>query len=188
MLRLQDINITITNSPPMAVLPLNSSSKLDQEPNPFEQSFSGATAAAAACNSSSSTSSTQKEYPKEKSNQPETPNKPVLPPVASITSPAAPLIGGGLLPKEVANQFQWDTLRTGPLSPSMLQGPAKPDNFNHGAVGANVRQNVSMPQQGMTTAAAAAAVAAAGFINQSATASFSSGRSSIALLVLHDKN
>lgn len=100
----------IDHSPPMAVLPLNSSTKLDQEPNPFEQSFSGA--------SVEDKASAIK-----------------LPPVASITSPAVkaasvtPVIGGGILPKEVSNQFNWDTLRTGPLSPSMLQGPANPEDY-----------------------------------------------------------
>ncbi|CAO3697821.1 unnamed protein product [Rhizopus stolonifer] len=102
-----------SNSPPMAVLPLNSSAKLDQEPNPFEQSFSGA----------------------QMSEKDKKENKLTLPPVASITSPAMPMaapagnpiIGGGVLPKEVTNQFTWDSLRTGPLSPSMLQGPAHPD-------------------------------------------------------------
>ncbi|KAG2233318.1 hypothetical protein BDF21DRAFT_368756 [Thamnidium elegans] len=101
---------TPDNSPPMAVLPLNSSTKLDQEPNPFEQSFSGASVEDKA-------------------------NSIKLPPVASITSPAVkaasvvPVIGGGILPKEVSNQFNWDTLRTGPLSPSMLQGPAKTEEY-----------------------------------------------------------
>lgn len=86
--------------------------KLDQEPNPFEQSFSGA-----------ATTDEQQQEKKE--------NRPTLPPVASITTPSAnnPVIGGGLLPKEVSNQFTWDTLRTGPLSPSMLQGPANPDDY-----------------------------------------------------------
>ncbi|KAL0087243.1 hypothetical protein J3Q64DRAFT_1736051 [Phycomyces blakesleeanus] len=97
----------ISNSPPMAVLPLNSSSKLDQEPNPFEKSFSGAAVV------------------EKKDKEP----KPTLPPVASITSPAISLIGSGVLPKEVTNQFGWESLRTGPLSPSMLQGPTKPDEF-----------------------------------------------------------
>lgn len=107
----------------MAVLPLNSSAKLDQEPNPFEQSFSAGV---------SSTTTTQKDKIVK------------LPPVASITSPAplqqqtqttttttqqTSVIGGGILPKEVSNQFTWDTLRTGPLSPSMLQGPANPDEY-----------------------------------------------------------
>ncbi|KAI9270901.1 hypothetical protein EDC94DRAFT_512212 [Helicostylum pulchrum] len=94
----------------MAVLPLNSSTKLDQEPNPFEQSFSGVSVEDKASSIK-------------------------LPPVASITSPAVkaasvtPVIGGGILPKEVSNQFNWDTLRTGPLSPSMLQGPANPEDY-----------------------------------------------------------
>ncbi|CAO3654357.1 unnamed protein product [Mucor fragilis] len=103
---------------PMAVLPLNSSTKLDQEPNPFEQSFSGVAA------------------------EDKVKDKLKLPPVASITSPSpvmnssstsnnntSNVIGGGILPKEVSNQFTWDTLRTGPLSPSMLQGPANPDDY-----------------------------------------------------------
>ncbi|KAI8636938.1 hypothetical protein BD408DRAFT_425379 [Parasitella parasitica] len=102
---------------PMAVLPLNSSTKLDQEPNPFEQSFSGVAA------------------------DDKIKDKLKLPPVASITSPSpvmgsssnnnntSNVIGGGVLPKEVSNQFTWDTLRTGPLSPSMLQGPANPDEY-----------------------------------------------------------
>lgn len=102
----------------MAVLPLNSSTKLDQEPNPFEQSFSGVAA------------------------EDKVKDKLKLPPVASITSPSPVLnpsansnnnpsnvIGGGILPKEVSSQFTWDTLRTGPLSPSMLQGPANPDDY-----------------------------------------------------------
>lgn len=103
---------------PMAVLPLNSSTKLDQEPNPFEQSFSGAAV------------------------DDKLKDKLKLPPVASITSPSpvmnnvsnnhannTAVIGGGILPKEVTSQFTWDTLRTGPLSPSMLQGPANPEDY-----------------------------------------------------------
>jgi hypothetical protein len=102
----------------MAVLPLNSSTKLDQEPNPFEQSFSGAAV------------------------DDKLKDKLKLPPVASITSPSpvmnnltnnhannTAVIGGGILPKEVTSQFTWDTLRTGPLSPSMLQGPANPEEY-----------------------------------------------------------
>ncbi|KAG0169448.1 hypothetical protein DFQ30_003633 [Apophysomyces sp. BC1015] len=119
----------------MAVLPLNSSSKLDQEPNPFEQSFSGAAAVATGGNDA-----------KEKRNSPsENSNKPILPPVASITSPAIPLIGTGILPKDVESQFTWDTLRAGPLSPSMLQGPANPEEFHkYGFVNAKIaQQNIS---------------------------------------------
>ncbi|KAK4514943.1 uncharacterized protein ATC70_002550 [Mucor velutinosus] len=122
--KLQAKNHKQTNAPgvdeaPMAVLPLNSSTKLDQEPNPFEQSFSGVAA------------------------EDKVKDKLKLPPVASITSPSPVLnssannnnnntsnvIGGGILPKEVSSQFTWDTLRTGPLSPSMLQGPANPDDY-----------------------------------------------------------
>lgn len=100
-------NKTLIADPIMAVLPLNSSTKLDQEPNPFEHSFSGVV--------------TDKERK----------DKLILPPVASITSPALPptVIGGGLLPKDVTDQFSWDSLRTGPLSPSMLQGPAHPEEY-----------------------------------------------------------
>lgn len=107
----------------MAVLPLNSSSKLDQEPNPFEKSFSGMAATSEGGGSSSSSS---KNESKENHPHPETP-KPVLPPVASITSPA--LIGGGVLPRDVASQFTWDSLRSGPLSPSMLQGPKQQQSY-----------------------------------------------------------
>ncbi|KAI8377500.1 uncharacterized protein BYT42DRAFT_570520 [Radiomyces spectabilis] len=136
----------MSNSTPMASLPLNSSSKLDQEPNPFEQSFSGATVTLSDDNKASQ--------------QPETPNKPVLPPVAAITSPAVhPLLGGGrVLPKEVANQFAWDSLRTGPLSPSMLQGPANPDDYN-GYNGGHLKKPATSSHlsQGISSAA---------FINQ----------------------
>ena len=68
-------------------------SHLSSEPNPFEQSFGNPT--------------------------PETPSKSLLPPVASLTSPAlgtgnASLTGG----------FGWGgSLRSGPLSPAMLSGP-----------------------------------------------------------------
>lgn len=104
------------NNRPMAVLPLNSSAKLDQEPNPFEQSFSGVQI---------------KDKDKKE-------GKMTLPSVASITSTSTmptipstvnPIIGGGVLPKEVTSQFTWDSLRTGPLSPSMLQGPTNPDEY-----------------------------------------------------------
>ena len=116
------------NSPPMAVLPLNSSSKLDQEPNPFEQSFSGAAAALEV-----------------KEDKPET-SKPMLPSVASLTSPSIPLINSGVLPKDVSNQFTWETLRTGPLSPSMLSGPANPSDFNiYRTNGGVVRGRIRLP-------------------------------------------
>ncbi|KAF9113189.1 hypothetical protein BGX27_002030 [Mortierella sp. AM989] len=79
---------------------LQARSKLDMEPNPFEQSFSGG---------ATGTESTG-----------ETP-KPVLPPIASMS--------GRLAPNN--DQFGWSeqSLRMGPLSPSMLEGPQDPIMF-----------------------------------------------------------
>ncbi|KAJ2957661.1 hypothetical protein NQZ79_g6643 [Umbelopsis isabellina] len=81
------------------------STKFDQEPNPFEQSFSGAS-----------------DSPDVNANNAKT-SKFVLPPAASIASPSTGLTKG-IFPKEITDQFGWDSLRTGPLSPSMLQKPA----------------------------------------------------------------
>ncbi|KAH6652684.1 Aft1 HRA domain-containing protein [Truncatella angustata] len=72
------------------------SSKLSLEPNPFEESFgSGGTV--------------------------ETPGGTKLPSVAALTSPSSLLPGNG-----VSTPFNWGggSLRTGPLSPAMLSGPA----------------------------------------------------------------
>lgn len=73
-------------------------SRLDQELNPFEQSF----ASGGNPNGSSN-------------NNGETP-KAILPPVTAMTSPALPLTGSA---------YNWGphSLRSGPLSPAMLQGP-----------------------------------------------------------------
>ncbi|KAI9322393.1 hypothetical protein BX666DRAFT_1894386 [Dichotomocladium elegans] len=117
--RSEDTTSLVSVSPPMAVLPLNPSSKLDQEPNPFEQSFFGASHGAVTSPTSSTSVST--------SSSPQKDTRPMLPPVASMTSPAVM----GALPKDVANQFSWDSLRTGPLSPSMLAGPAKQAQYSH---------------------------------------------------------
>lgn len=71
------------------------SSQLSLEPNPFEQSFgTGGTV--------------------------ETPGGTKLPSVAALTSPSSLLPGNGSTP------FNWGggSLRTGPLSPAMLSGPA----------------------------------------------------------------
>ncbi|KAI8976767.1 hypothetical protein BDB01DRAFT_306121 [Pilobolus umbonatus] len=122
---------SIPDDPPiMAVLPLNSSTKLDQEPNPFEHSFSGATA------------SVEMKERKDTS-------KLILPPVASITSPSLPptVIGGGLLPKDVTDQFSWDTLRTGPLSPSMLQGPANPEEYYNKVTNSKLGPSTNYPMR-----------------------------------------
>jgi ATF/CREB family transcription factor len=67
---------------------------LSLEPNPFEQSFGGGA--------------------------PETPGGTKLPSLAALTSPSS------LLPGSNATPFPWggSSLRTGPLSPAMLSGPA----------------------------------------------------------------
>lgn len=78
--------------------------KLDEEPNPFERSFS--TNKDSASSSSNSSSNT-----KDNADSP----KPTLPPLASITSPSDP-------------SYPWaalsNSLRSGPLSPAMLAGPS----------------------------------------------------------------
>ncbi|CAG8448221.1 6085_t:CDS:2 [Ambispora leptoticha] len=79
-------------------------SKLDLEPNPFEQSFSHVTP-------------TQE-------NGTQSP-KPSLPPVAAITSPSA-----GIQPNECQYGWNLQSLRSGPLSPSMLEGPQNPVAFD----------------------------------------------------------
>lgn len=66
------------------------------EPNPFEQSFSGDS---------------------------ETPGKSLLPPVASLTSPALPGTSS-------AGGYNWtNSLRSGPLSPAMLPGPTGSSDY-----------------------------------------------------------
>ncbi|OKL60392.1 hypothetical protein UA08_04036 [Talaromyces atroroseus] len=67
------------------------------EPNPFEQSFSNTSG--------------------------ETPGKSLLPPVASIASPALPGVSSA--------GYNWpNSLRSGPLSPAMLAGPTGADYFD----------------------------------------------------------
>lgn len=69
------------------------------EPNPFEQSFGGG------------------------GPQGETPGKSLLPPVASLTSPALPGTSS-------AGGYNWpNSLRSGPLSPAMLAGPTGPNDY-----------------------------------------------------------
>ncbi|CAG8556590.1 10527_t:CDS:2 [Diversispora eburnea] len=83
---------------------LASCSKLDLEPNPFEQSFSGV----APITENAGTSSP----------------KPSLPPLSQLASP-------GLPPDE--NQYGWNlqSLRSGALSPSMLAGPQETIIFDN---------------------------------------------------------
>lgn len=110
---------------PLASPELPVTTKLDQEPNPFEQSFSGASGSENANGAASNN---------------KTPTKFVLPPAASIASPSPGILSKGIFPKDMAEQFAWDSLRTGPLSPSMLQRPADPSYTMDGAqLGTNNR-------------------------------------------------
>ncbi|KAF8742166.1 Major Facilitator Superfamily, partial [Rhizoctonia solani] len=98
----------------------------DLEPNPFEQSFSrgSGTSIHTLTNGARSPGSTRRTspgatLPPPVGNGPETP-KPVLPPLASLSSPGGPnafghwgLGSGGLS----------GSLRSGPLSPALLNGP-----------------------------------------------------------------
>ncbi|KAK2593531.1 Transcription factor [Conoideocrella luteorostrata] len=95
---------------------------LSLEPNPFEQSFGGGSG-------------------------PETPGGTKLPSVASLTSPSSLLPGGNTTP------FNWGpgSLRTGPLSPAMLSGPAN-DYFSdtHHLRGGFPTPNESSLRSGLT--------------------------------------
>jgi hypothetical protein len=93
-----------------ASLPQNT--KLDEEPNPFEKSFSDI----------SSTPATKAATTHQAA-------KPVLPPVASMDSPSK---GVPTFKKSHVDPYAWGSLRAGPLSPSMLQGPVNgnPVPFN----------------------------------------------------------
>ncbi|KND89635.1 Transcription factor atf1 [Tolypocladium ophioglossoides CBS 100239] len=94
---------------------------LSLEPNPFEQSFGGG--------------------------GPETPGGTKLPSVAALTSPSS------LLPGASATPFNWGggSLRTGPLSPAMLSGPAN-DYFgdSHHLRGGFPTPNESSLRSGLT--------------------------------------
>ncbi|KAF8761284.1 Major Facilitator Superfamily, partial [Rhizoctonia solani] len=101
----------------------------DLEPNPFEQSFSrgSGTSIHTLTNGARSPGSTRRTspgatLPPPVGNGPETP-KPVLPPLASLSSPGGPnafghwgLGSGGLS----------GSLRSGPLSPALLKRPKRP--------------------------------------------------------------
>lgn len=92
------------------------------EPNPFEQSFG---------NPSSETPG----------------SKSILPPVASLTSPA-PLLGGAAS----AGSYGWsNSLRSGPLSPAMLGGPVNAtDYFDPAIRGSFPTPNESSLRTGLT--------------------------------------
>lgn len=96
------------------------SGSLSLEPNPFEQSFGGGSG-------------------------PETPGGTKLPPVASLTSPSS------LLPGSNNTPFNWGggSLRTGPLSPAMLSGPAN-DYFSDNHMRGGFTPNESSLRSGLT--------------------------------------
>ncbi|KAF9191187.1 hypothetical protein BGZ51_007638 [Haplosporangium sp. Z 767] len=102
-------------------------SKLDMEPNPFEQSFAG-TSSGKPGNATGNGEGAV-----------ETP-KPVLPSIEAMSGRLAP----------GADTFDWDeqSLRMGPLSPSMLQGPQNPIVFNETAT-----QNAPLPVGSFPTTA-----------------------------------
>ncbi|KAL2815003.1 Aft1 HRA domain-containing protein [Aspergillus granulosus] len=88
------------------------------EPNPFEQSFGGSG---------------------------ETPGKSILPPVASITSPALPGASSS------AGAYNWsNSLRSGPLSPAMLAGPAGGSDYFDGIARGFPTPNESSLRTGLT--------------------------------------
>ncbi|KAK4687563.1 ATF/CREB family transcription factor, partial [Tremellales sp. Uapishka_1] len=108
-----------------------SRSKFDLEPNPFEQSF-------VTHRSSSSSDKTPPRGTEATSIKHNT-----LPPLSSLTSPAA----------ADPAQFPWlagHSLRTGPLSPAMLAGPAQTGNGHHHASHnpSNLRAGITAEQTG----------------------------------------
>ena len=94
--------------PPIRPNAVAKSSRLDLEPNPFEQSFSRSSH-----HSSSSLSDRGNTPPR--GGEATSTRQNALPPLSSLTSPAAD-----------PSRFPWlanQSLRTGPLSPAMLAGP-----------------------------------------------------------------
>ncbi|CDH51391.1 hypothetical protein RO3G_05746 [Lichtheimia corymbifera JMRC:FSU:9682] len=93
-----------TESLPSTYATLPRTTKLDEEPNPFEQSFS---------------SGIDKEDNRTLGNNSNSnSNRRILPPLAAIDSPTR-----GVISRK--DEIIWDSLRSGPLSPSMLTGPAE---------------------------------------------------------------
>ena len=108
------ITTTASGNPSPSSLPstyatLPRTTKLEEEPNPFEQSFS----------------------------------KPVLPPVSSIESPG------------LQKTTLWDSLRAGPLSPSMLLGPAgnkqRTSTSSSSSPTSSISSSLSSTGEGITT-------------------------------------
>ncbi|KAK9477331.1 hypothetical protein V1514DRAFT_334135 [Lipomyces japonicus] len=89
-----------------------SATKFDLEPNPFEQSF--------ASKESTPNSAGKLVGPGQTTAAAAAAAAALLPPVASIASPSSLLGSGG---PSSANYWGINSLRSGPLSPAMLQGP-----------------------------------------------------------------
>lgn len=134
------------------------SSQLSLEPNPFEQSFrTGGTV--------------------------ETPGGTKLPSVASLTSPSSLLPGTGTTP------FNWGggSLRTGPLSPAMLSGPAN-DYFgdtSHITRGTGFTPNESSLRTGLTPGGSGSMFPAASPNSQALFAQLASGGATPSTLDFH---
>ncbi|KAJ1326390.1 ATF/CREB family transcription factor [Microdochium nivale] len=134
------------------------SSQLSLEPNPFEHSFrTGGTV--------------------------ETPGGTKLPSVAALTSPSALLPGTGTTP------FNWGggSLRTGPLSPAMLSGPAN-DYFgdtSHITRGTGFTPNESSLRTGLTPGGSGSMFPAASPNSQALFAQLASGGATPSTLDFH---
>lgn len=134
------------------------SSQLSLEPNPFEQSFrTGGTV--------------------------ETPGGTKLPSVAALTSPSSLLPGTGTTP------FNWGggSLRTGPLSPAMLSGPAN-DYFgdtSHITRGTGFTPNESSLRTGLTPGGSGSMFPAASPNSQALFAQLASGGATPSTLDFH---
>ncbi|CAH1762251.1 14964_t:CDS:2 [Entrophospora sp. SA101] len=147
-------NIIKSNPPPPTTEQtptrfLAACSKLDLEPNPFEQSFSGV---------ASHSEGTGQSTP-----------KPILPSVAQLTSPSPG--------NDYWNMTQ--SLRSGPLSPSMLEGPQEPILFNstilpNGRTGTTPLPFGSFSEQSSTRSTTIfGAVSGNSFVNSSASLNLS---------------
>ncbi|KAI9319489.1 hypothetical protein BX666DRAFT_2025782 [Dichotomocladium elegans] len=118
--------LSISDPIPPTYATLPQSTKLEEEPNPFERSFS---------------SDINEEVATVYSNNG---TRPILPPLAAIDSPT---MHGSLFRKD---ELVWDSLRTGPLSPSMLTGPASAER-RHQFHSLHLAQGGGQHQQRMTS-------------------------------------
>lgn len=137
-------------------------SDFNLEPNPFEQSFSATPRSASSnvrgssphreslgpsSNDSNSKSDPDRPASRAKSRASQrrsaSPSRPLLPPLASISSPADNGFAWGYPPNSI------NSLRAGPLSPAMLAGPQPSGDSNHVPFDSNYRTGLT-PRTGMT--------------------------------------